>query len=35
MAPFQLGVTWVIAVDRQLRDRDVFLIEIHNRLVQA
>jgi hypothetical protein len=35
MAPFQLVVTWVIAVDRQLRDRDVFFIEIRNRLVQA
>jgi hypothetical protein len=25
----------VVAVDRQLRDRDVFLTEIHSRLVQA
>jgi hypothetical protein len=35
MAPFQPGTTRVIAVDRQLRDRDVFLTEIRSRLVQA
>jgi hypothetical protein len=35
MPPFQPGVTLVIAVDRQPRDRDVFLTEIRSRLVQA
>jgi hypothetical protein len=35
MAPFQPDAMRVIAMDRQLRDRDIFLTEICSRLVQA
>jgi hypothetical protein len=33
--PYQAGMTRVVAVDRQLQDRDEFLIEIKNRLLQS
>jgi hypothetical protein len=33
--PNQAGMTRVVAVDRQLRDRDEFLIEIKDRLLQS
>jgi hypothetical protein len=35
MIPFQAGSARVAAVDRQLRDRDTFLAEIKDRLLQA
>jgi hypothetical protein len=35
MISFQEGATKVPAVDRQLRDRDTFLVEIRERLLQA
>jgi hypothetical protein len=35
MALFQAGATQVVVMDRQLRDRDVFLTEIKSRLLQA
>jgi hypothetical protein len=35
MVPFQSGATKVLAMDRQLRDRDTFLVEIYERLLQA
>jgi hypothetical protein len=35
MAPFQAGLTRVVAVDYQLWDHDVFLKEIHSHLMQA
>jgi hypothetical protein len=33
--PYQAGMTHVVAVDRQLRDRDEFLTEIKDRLLQS
>jgi hypothetical protein len=35
LIPFQSGSTRVAAVDRQLRDRDTFIAEIRERLLQA
>jgi hypothetical protein len=35
MIPFQVGSTRVVAVDCQLRERDIFLAEIKDRLLQA
>jgi hypothetical protein len=35
MIPFQAGATRVAAVDRQLRDRDAFIADIRERLLQA
>jgi hypothetical protein len=35
LIPFQVRSTRVVAVDRQLRDRDIFLAEIKDRLLQA
>jgi hypothetical protein len=35
MIPFQAGSAKVVAVDRQLRDRDIFLAENKDRLLQA
>ena len=35
MIPFQPGSARVVALDRQLRDRDAFLAEIRDRLLQA
>jgi hypothetical protein len=35
MVSFQSGATKVPAMDRQLQDRDTFLAEIHERLLQA
>jgi hypothetical protein len=35
MIPFQAGSAKVVAVDRQLRDRDIFLAESKDRLLQA
>jgi hypothetical protein len=35
MIPFQAGSAKVVAVDRQLRDRDIFFAEIKDRLLQA
>jgi hypothetical protein len=33
--PYQQGTVWVVAVERQLRDRDEFLAEIKERLLQS
>jgi hypothetical protein len=35
LIPFQSGSTRVATVDRQLRDRDTFIAEIRERLLQA
>jgi hypothetical protein len=35
LIPFQPGATRVAAVEHQLRDRDIFLSEIKDRLLQA
>jgi hypothetical protein len=35
MIPFQPGMTRVAVVDRQLQDRDMFLVEIKDQLLQA
>jgi hypothetical protein len=33
--PYQVGMTRVVTMDRQLRDRDEFLTEIKDRLLQS
>jgi hypothetical protein len=35
MIPFQAGSTRIVAVDHQLRDRDIFLAEMKDKLLQA
>jgi transposase InsO family protein len=35
MVSYSPGTTWVVAVDRQMQDRDLFLAEIRERLLQA